>query len=59
MIASSAARSSVSVSSRFVSPNRRAFSSATPMLDGERRQQPLVGLVEGVRFEALEGDHAR
>ena len=33
MIASSAARSSVSARSRFVSPNRRAFSSATPMLE--------------------------
>ena len=33
MIASSAARSSVSVRSRFVSSNRRAFSSATPMLE--------------------------
>ena len=33
MIASSAARSSVSVSRRFVSSNRRAFSSATPMLE--------------------------
>ena len=33
MIASSAARSSVSVSSRFVSPKSRAFSRATPMLD--------------------------
>ena len=33
MIASSAARSSVSVSRRFVSSNRRAFSRATPMLE--------------------------
>jgi hypothetical protein len=32
MIASSAARSLLSVSSRFVSSNRRAFSRATPML---------------------------
>ena len=35
MIASSAARCSVSLNSRCVSSNRRAFSSATPMLRGD------------------------
>ena len=46
MIASSAARSSVSVNSRLVSPNSRAFSSATPMLEAIVAEQPLVRLAE-------------
>ena len=43
MIASSAARSSVSASRRFVSSKSRAFSSATPMLDArvESRRSSL------------------
>ena len=59
MIASSAARWSVSASSRCVSSNRRAFSRATLRLAGERRQEPDVGLAEGVRsVEVLERDDA-
>ena len=48
MIASSAARCSVSLSSRCVSSNSRAFSSATLMLVRERLEQAHVGIAEGV-----------
>ena len=59
MIASSAARSSVSVSRRFVSSNSRAFSSATLRLDGERRQEAHVRVGERVlAIEVLERDDA-
>ena len=44
--ASSALRCSVSFSSRCVSSNRRAFSSATLMLRGDRLEQAHVGLAE-------------
>ena len=49
----------VSVSSRCVSSNSRAFSSATLRLDGEGRQQADVGLARTrPRVEVLERDHA-
>ena len=46
--ASSALRCSVSFSSRCVSSNRRAFSSATPMLAATVREQADLGLAERV-----------
>ena len=58
MSASSAARSLVSVRRRFVSSNSRAFSRATPGSTRGVLEQPLVGLVEGVLLDALEGDDA-
>ena len=57
MTASSALRWSVSVSSRFVSSNRRALSSATAMLDASVLEEPLVGLVVGVGLDVLQADH--
>ena len=59
MIASSAARSSVSVSSRLVSSNRRAFSSATLRLAAIVVEQLDVRVAEGVlAVEVLQRDHA-
>ena len=46
--ASSALRCSVSFSRRCVSSNRRAFSSATPMLAATVRQQAHLGFAERV-----------
>ena len=56
--ASSAARCSVSLSSRCVSSNRRAFSSATPMLAATVLTQSDLGFAEGIlALVALERDH--
>ena len=57
MIASSAARSSVSVSSRFVSSNRRAFSSATPMLEASVLSSRSSASPNASRSIAFEADH--
>ena len=62
MIASSAARSSVSVSSRFVSSNRRAFSSATPMLEARvamTRSSASLNASASTLSSAQDADHAR
>ena len=60
MTASSAARCSVSFSRRCVSSNRRAFSSATPMLAATVEQQAHVGVAEGVlALVVLDADGAK
>ena len=57
--ASSALRCSVSFNSRCVSSNRRAFSSATPMLAGDRAQQPHLRFAERVlALVVLDADRA-